>query len=353
MQYWSDTKGIWIATRIKKVNIGNDGVVASYDCSGKPRADVTKVRPCPMDKILEKRKQKAEIDSQVSVPAEAAPAAVAAEAVPARKSSLRNARIAAPKAAPKATIKTGFLEKVKRTGPSKSVKLASAPQDIFVVGDRVKYWSDKQSKWIDTRIKAVNLGPAGVTSYNCSGKPKAEPWKLRRRMPSQAKTKPQDSAAPSGRTALAAAPVASQAAVSAAPARKAPKAAPAEEQFAVGQEVQYHSGSADKWLKATVVHIHPSKNGGGVLYDLNCKKGVKPSKLQAVSMPASKKQAASAQVAPEADASGGGAGLLFKNDIYGRKRPKLPVDPEEEKRRREERMKKWQEFNKNSEQAHT
>ncbi|CAK0790826.1 unnamed protein product, partial [Prorocentrum cordatum] len=54
------------------------------------------------------------------------------------------------------------------------------PPGGFGVGERVRYFSDRHGKWVDTFVQRVNRdGEGALLSYDLSMKPQAEPSKVR------------------------------------------------------------------------------------------------------------------------------------------------------------------------------
>eukprot|EP00931_Biecheleriopsis_adriatica_P033160 TRINITY_DN19260_c0_g1_i1.p1 TRINITY_DN19260_c0_g1~~TRINITY_DN19260_c0_g1_i1.p1 ORF type:complete len:572 (-),score=125.71 TRINITY_DN19260_c0_g1_i1:14-1525(-) len=294
VQYWSDTKGKWIDTRIKALHLGPDGAIQAYDCSGKPKADIAKVRARPTSQSAKAKASNRPAAQQASKRSLAAKASA---------TQLKNGS----RSSAAAGAKTAFLGKVKASKQAALAKRAGA-SNTFAVGERVAYWSENQGKWLNTRIKAVNYDPSGaIASYNCSGKPQAEPAKLRRR--------------------------------TSAPAPAAAEAVPAESSgsgplpqehgkvpamFEVGQKVRYCSEQAGRFVKAVVVKVMRTKSGRR-LYDLSIKKGVPESKLRAVT------------ATPSAPEEAAGSGLIFKNDL----KRKAQGPDEDKAAERRKRLEKW------------
>jgi len=297
VQYWSSTKGKWVTTRVKAQHLDENGKVTAYDCSGKPYALATKVRAAP-HKLQQKAAtgQAPRAAAAAATPQEAgtgAPAAgTAAEPVKAFERKVVPPRVALP---------AGMAAKMKQKQKAK--------QPVFNVGDRVWYWSSHQRTWLNTRIKKVNRRKDGViVSYDCSGKPKADPRKLRPRPSKSAKAKVAANAAAT--EANAAPPPAatgqSDAGAAAPEAKALAKPAATEKRFHTGQKVYYLSGQLQKYVVTEVLRVLRSESGKR-FYDLSVKKKVPESRIRPIK---TKAPAQKAEQPPKSDEP-----LLFKNDL--------------------------------------
>lgn len=294
VQYWSSTKGKWVTTRVKALHLDEHGKVTAYDCSGKPYALATKVRAAP-----QKLQQKATTGQ--------APRAAAAAATPKEAGTGPPAAGTAVKAferkvvPPRVALPTGMAAKMKQKQKAK--------QPVFKVGDRVWYWSSHQRTWLNTRIKKVNRRKDGaIVSYDCSGKPKADPRKLRPRPSKSAKAKVAANAAVTAANAAPPPAAAGQGDASAAApeAQALAKPAATEKRFHTGQKVYYLSGQLQKYVVTEVLRVLRSESGKR-FYDLSVKKKVPESRIRPIK---AKAPAQKAEKPPKSDEP-----LLFKNDL--------------------------------------
>ncbi|CAE8603323.1 unnamed protein product, partial [Polarella glacialis] len=135
----------------------------------------------------------------------------------------------------------------------------------FAEGDLVQYWSDTKKTWIDTRIKAVNLGLDGaVSTYDIAGKAGAQADKLRKRPAAQElNSEGASPGAPRKTVAFAAAGGSKPPQVAEAKAklrqmllRPGAMRRPSAGSFAVGDKVQYYSIGQKKWCNTQVNGVH-------------------------------------------------------------------------------------------------
>ncbi|CAJ1428326.1 unnamed protein product [Effrenium voratum] len=251
-------RGKWINTSIKAVHKDSSGQVRAYDCSGKLGAAVNKVR------------------ARKSAPAAAPAAPDANDANDANGSGSKKLQAEAT-----SRRKLG-LKQSKKMQPKALKEL-----HVFQVHERAWYWSSQQKKWLHTRIQGVNLGPDGeIVSYDCSGKPKAAPHKLRPRV---AKTEEAKAAAEEPK-----APAESTPAVTKTDSAKVKESA----MYQVGQKVLYLSGQLKKYVFADVVKVLRSKSGKRY-YDLSIKKSVPEARLRPVQAGARKDSEPEAEGAAE------------------------------------------------------
>eukprot|EP00434_Breviolum_minutum_P028195 symbB.v1.2.024941.t1/scaffold2396.1/size80221/7 len=256
VQYRSTSKGGWIDTIIKAVRLDDNGKVVAYDCSGKQGAAVSKVR-------AKKAAASTPKTSTQGTPAKAESSAADGAGAPVPKSG------------------------GKALSAVKADKAAKAPQRPFKVGERVRYWRKAQRAWLDTRVKAVNVDQKGeILSYDLSGKPRAEPHRIRAAKAKATSQVPAAGMAPGARPAEAESGlVFGNAKRSAGDGEK--KAPPAK--FKVGQTVMYFSGQVQKYLPTKVIRSVHSRSGKRY-YDLSIKKGVLESRIRAAASKDSKKQ---------------------------------------------------------------
>lgn len=250
VQYWSEVHKKWVPARVRSVKSNAAGQIVCYDLDCKPGALPSRVR------------------------------------LPIRTFPRRSQAV-----------------KVEAEGEANAQGKASG----FQPGERVRYWSDSNRRWVKATVKHVNKGKDGeTTSYDLDAKPQAEACKVKPlSTPANAPPPPptneeaknakhspdvsgQGKAGGSGADAGEA-----EAEVWAALEEAQAKAHPEETKsegddrkegerivHGVGDRVQYWSEVHKKWLRATVKVVHLGNDGKVASYDLNCKPAAVPSRVR-------------------------------------------------------------------------
>eukprot|EP00929_Paragymnodinium_shiwhaense_P088991 TRINITY_DN49265_c0_g1_i1.p1 TRINITY_DN49265_c0_g1~~TRINITY_DN49265_c0_g1_i1.p1 ORF type:complete len:779 (+),score=160.04 TRINITY_DN49265_c0_g1_i1:109-2445(+) len=135
---------------------------------------------------------------------------------------------------------------VRRRKQRPSSAVAPAQVFVFSVGDKVRYWSATNAKWVQGKITQVHLAAEGgpVQHYDLNLKAKVEPHMVR----------------PPNTPSHFPAPVAPEEAA----------AAPPLESFAVDDKVRYWSKAQAKWLSGMVTE--KKDVGGEQVYVVQCKR---------------------------------------------------------------------------------
>uniref|UniRef100_A0A7S1L562 Uncharacterized protein n=1 Tax=Alexandrium catenella TaxID=2925 RepID=A0A7S1L562_ALECA len=207
VRYWSQKHHKWVDAHVQRVNRGPMGSVLSYDLTAKAQAEAFKVRAG-------------------STPANAPP--------PPQPLSVEGEADLAPPL----------------LGPDRPDK----PPEHLEVGERVKYWSASVGRWVAAVVLSADIGDGRCDLDLKPGAPLARVRKAAPPVPGAA----QGGEAPAWPSTGPRGP------------RSAPPP-PLSCGFKVGDQVQYWSETKTRWLEAVVEAIR--EKDGGVVYDLDCKKG--------------------------------------------------------------------------------
>merc|ERR1712232_361116 len=134
---------------------------------------------------------------------------------------------------------------------------AAAPEAAFAAGDKVRYWSATNNKWVPAKVQEVHRVEGGgrVLAYDLNLKPRAEPALVKPYNTSADAPPPQQGAAPP-----AAPPVSAGSG----------DAARLTAEYEVGKMVQYWSKKEERWFDCEVKV--KKEHEGKIFYDLQCKK---------------------------------------------------------------------------------
>mmetsp|Transcript_15364 Transcript_15364/g.34912 ORF Transcript_15364/g.34912 Transcript_15364/m.34912 type:complete len:884 (+) Transcript_15364:51-2702(+) len=154
----------------------------------------------------------------------------------------------------------------------------SSPKDdgqsrVFVIGEKVRYWSGTHRKWVEAHVQGVNHTESGeLESYDLTAKAKAEIARVKDA------TTAEDAPPPAVSSRLSPTGAGNE---SLEPASRKTASEPLQaeiELFGDGEKVQYFSETKERWIDAVVEAQHTKD--GVISYDLNCKKGVLAERLR-------------------------------------------------------------------------
>mmetsp|Transcript_44183 Transcript_44183/g.127820 ORF Transcript_44183/g.127820 Transcript_44183/m.127820 type:complete len:529 (-) Transcript_44183:225-1811(-) len=219
VRYWSQRHHRWVDAHVQRVNRGPGGGVISYDLTAKAQAEVFKVR-----------------DASTPSDAPAPPQPFNGEASLGPGGKAADEGPPAPEAAQAHEGHTG------------------KPPDHFEEGERVEYWSTSACRWVPAKMLRLNAESGQCDLDLKPGAPLGRVRKATGFPPGAALT-----------TDVPAWPSAGPKNAKIAP------PPPLSCGFKVGDQVQYWSETKTRWLEAVVQDIR--EKDGAVVYDLDCKKG--------------------------------------------------------------------------------
>jgi len=128
----------------------------------------------------------------------------------------------------------------------------------FLVGEKVRYWSKRHSRWVDAHVQRVNCDPSGrLVSYDLTNKPQAALFKVRAAStPATAPPPPPPLDGESPRGEPPAGPPDRGAAERAGPTPQVGQARQRSQSLRVGEQVEYWSASAVRWVPAKVLKVN-------------------------------------------------------------------------------------------------
>eukprot|EP00930_Biecheleria_cincta_P054550 TRINITY_DN4076_c0_g1_i4.p1 TRINITY_DN4076_c0_g1~~TRINITY_DN4076_c0_g1_i4.p1 ORF type:complete len:1241 (-),score=240.79 TRINITY_DN4076_c0_g1_i4:13-3735(-) len=251
VRYWSATHAKWVDAHVQRVYRAPDGDVVSYDLTKKAQAEIWRVRdastpedaPAPVEESVApiSLSRGFQLDQQVQYFSETKEKWIDATVVLKYE---------------KEGVLTYDLN-CKMGVPADRVRSADV---AYSVGEEVEYWSSSVRRWVPAKVLRLNLE---AKQCDLSIKPGALLSRVRKATGSTVGERVVD--APRHSVGISSTGV-------------AVPAPPLSCSFKAGDQVQYYSESKQKWLETVVERMFDQD--GSVCYDLGCKKGVSADKVR-------------------------------------------------------------------------